>query len=117
MKKNGLKYVIDLILFVDICSIVITGSLLAFIIPEGRTGRASKYFLGLHRHDWGHIHLFLSLLLLLLLLFHIWLNWNWVVQSSKKYFGNHWKTALWCIAGAGILVLAIMYVATKIASV
>ena len=38
MKKNSIKYVVDVILFVDMCSIAVIGLLLAFIIPDGRTG-------------------------------------------------------------------------------
>ena len=113
MKKNHIKYFIDATLFVDICSIAAIGLLLAFIVPEGKAGRASRYFLGLHRHDWRNIHLYLSILLLFLLMFHIWFNWTWIVQSSKKYFGNNWKNALWCISGAWILVLVIAYMAIK----
>jgi hypothetical protein len=68
MKKNSIKYVVDVILFVDLCSIAMIGFLLAFIIPDGRTGRGINHFLRLHRHDWGDIHLYLSIVLLLLLL-------------------------------------------------
>lgn len=31
---------------------------MAFIAPGGDSGRYSKYFLGLHRHEWGTIHLY-----------------------------------------------------------
>jgi len=96
------------------CSIAAIGLLLAVVIPEGKAVRASKYFLGLHRHDWGDIHLYLSLLLLVLLILHLWFNWSWIIQSTKKYFGNNWKNALWCISGAWILVLVIVCVAAKI---
>ena len=65
MKKHSIKYIVNTILFIDICSIAVIGLLLAFVIPEGRVAQASKYFLGLHRHDWGNIHLYLSLLLLI----------------------------------------------------
>ncbi|WP_155312395.1 DUF4405 domain-containing protein [Desulfosarcina ovata] len=113
MKKIFIKYLIDTMLFVDICSISVVGLLLAFVIPEGRTGWGSKYLLGLHRHDWGDIHLYLSILLLLLLVLHIWFSWTWIVQSSKKYFGDNWKNMLMCISGAWILVLAIAYIIKK----
>ena len=111
MKKISTKYLIDAILFIDICSIAVTGLLLAFVIPEGRAGRGSKYFLGLHRHEWGDIHLFLSLLLLSLVVLHLWFNWTWIVQSSRNYFGNNWKNALWFISAAWIFMIAIAYVA------
>ena len=109
MKKNAIKYLVNTLLFVDICSIGVIGFLMAFVIPEGRAIRGAKYFLGLHRHDWGDIHLQLSILLLVLLSFHIWFNWTWVVQSTKKYFGDHLKNALWIISAGWLLVLAIGY--------
>jgi hypothetical protein len=105
MKKNAIKYLIAALLFVDICTIAVIGLLLAFVIPEGQTGRASKYFLGLHRHVWGDLHLSLSVVLLLLLALHLWFNWTWIVQSSKRYLGTNWKKVLWCLSGAWILVL------------
>jgi hypothetical protein len=113
MKKNSLKYIIDTILFIDICSIAVIGLLLAFVIPEGKSSQASKYFLGLHRHDWGTIHLYLSILLLVLLIFHLWFNWTWIVQSTKRYFGNKWKIALWCFSGAWTVVLVIALIVTN----
>ncbi|MEJ2037734.1 MAG: DUF4405 domain-containing protein, partial [Desulfosarcinaceae bacterium] len=70
MKKNVLKYLIDTALFIDICSIAVIGLFMAVAIPSGGGERASKHFLGLHRHDWGNIHLSLSLLLLVHLGFH-----------------------------------------------
>lgn len=117
MKKNSFKYLVDAILFIDILSIAMIGLLLAFVLPEGRAGRVSKFFLGLHRHDWRDIHLYLSISLLFLLGVHIWSNRTWIVQSSKKYFGDDWKNALWCISGAWILVLAIACIAMRILSI
>jgi hypothetical protein len=116
MKKNSIKYVVDAILFIDICSIAAIGLLLAFIVPEGKTGRSAKIFLGLHRHDWGDIHLYLSILLLFLLVVHIWFNWTWIVQSSKRYFGDNWKRALWCFSGAWTVVMLVAFIAMKIVS-
>ena len=109
MKKNDFKYVIDAILFVDLCSIAAIGLLLAFVIPEGRSAGASKYFLGLHRHEWGDIHLYLSLLLCVLLFFHLSNNWTWISQCTKRYFGDRWDQVLWGLSGAWIVILAIAW--------
>lgn len=114
MKKNPLKYIINALLFVDICSIAVIGLLLGFVIPSGREYQGGKYFLGLHRHEWGDIHLYLSFLLLVLLIFHLWFNWTWIVQSTKRYFGDHWKNALWCMSGAWALVLIVAWIAVKV---
>jgi hypothetical protein len=110
MKKNTLKYIVDALLFIDICSISAIGMLLAFVIPGGDVDRGSKYFLGLHRHEWGDIHLSLSLFLLALLVFHIWFNWNWVIHSTARYFGKQSKKALYLFSGAWFLVLMILWI-------
>ncbi len=108
MKKSVLKYWIDAVLFIIVCSMAAIGLLLGFIIPRGRT--ASNYFLGLHRHEWGEIHLALSIFLLLLLTLHIWLNWPWIVQLTKRCFGGNWKNALWCFSAAWIVVLLMAWI-------
>lgn len=111
MKKLTFKYIVDAILFVDICSVAAIGLLLGFVIPKGREFQAAKYFLGLHRHDWGDIHLYLALLLLALLSIHLWLSWTWIVQSTKRFFGDNWKHILWAIAAAWIVILIIGWIA------
>ena len=113
LKKNTLKYFIDTLLFIDISSIAVLGFLLGFVIPKGEAHSSNKYFLGLHRHEWGDIHLCLSLFLLALLVFHIWFNWTWIVQSTKHYFGTHWEKFLWFILCAWIIVLSIGWIVIK----
>ncbi|MGV8073260.1 MAG: DUF4405 domain-containing protein [Syntrophobacteraceae bacterium] len=113
MKKNDWKALIDALLFVDICSIGAIGLLLAFVIPTGGGRGASKYFIGLHRHQWGDIHLYLSLFMLGLLVLHVWLNWTWVVNSTKSYFGEHWKMALLSLGVAWLVVLFLAWAIVK----
>ena len=113
LKKNSLKYLIDAALFVDISSMVAVGFLLAFVIPRGGGRAFSGYFLGLYRHQWTDVHLFLSLFLVPLLFVHIWLSWTWVVQSSKRYIGDRWKTFLWALCAAWILVLILGWTAAR----
>ncbi|MCF8079292.1 MAG: DUF4405 domain-containing protein [Desulfobacterales bacterium] len=84
MKKNVLKYFINCLLFVHMCSIAALGLLLGFVIPKGGARGAQNLFLGLHRHEWGDIHLSLSLFFLVLLVVHILLGWKWVIQSTKN---------------------------------
>jgi hypothetical protein len=105
MKKNDWKYLLDSLLFVNICSLAAIGLLLAFVVLAGKGSYSDKYFLGLHRHDWGDLHLYLSLFLLALLILHIWLNWTWIIQSTKRYFGAKWEQALLALSFAWLLVL------------
>jgi len=107
MRKQELKYLVDVLLFVSISSTAMIGLILAFIIPPGGGSHAEKVFLGLQRHAWGDIHLYLSLFLLALLGFHVWLSWTWVVESTKRYFGQNWKRFLWGLCGAWLVVLLI----------
>ncbi|MDY6857266.1 MAG: DUF4405 domain-containing protein [Thermodesulfobacteriota bacterium] len=114
MKKNQLKYIIDISLFINMCSIAVIGLLLGFILTKGRVGGSQKYFLGLHRHEWGDIHLYLSFLFLILMVFHICFNWTWIIQSTKRYFKNHWKTFLLFVSFAWIIVLFIGWIAVRV---
>jgi len=113
LKKNTLKFLINVMIFIDMTSIAVLGFLLGFVIPKGQGYSSQKYFLGIHRHDWVDIHLYLALFLLPLLIFHVWLNWTWVIQSTKRYLGDHWKNFLWSISFAWIIVLIVGWFAVK----
>ena len=112
MKKN-LKYFNNVLMFVDLTSTAAIGLLMGFVIPSGRQAGENKYFLGLHRHDWGDIHLYLSLFFLVLLGIHIWLNWTWIVQTTKSYVGEYWKNTLYALAGAWLLVLFVAWLVVR----
>lgn len=114
MKRNDWKYLIDALIFVDLCSIAAIGMLLAFVVPGGKGPDASKVFMGLHRHDWGDIHFNLALLLIGLLVLHLWLNWAWVVNTTKVTFGERWKKVLWSLSGAWVIVLFLSWLIVKL---
>ena len=109
MKKNTIKYIIDVTIFIDMCSVIVIGLLLGFIIPKGKG--SGNYFLGLNRREWGDIHLYLALFLLVLLSFHVWFNREWIVNSTKHYFGENWKNVLWGFSAGWIVVLFIAWIA------
>ena len=114
MKKNDWKILLDALLFVNVTSVAAIGLILGFVVPSGQGPEGSKFFMGLHRHDWGDIHLVLSLVMLGLLILHVWLNWAWVLNSTKSYFGDSWKKALWGLAGAWLFVLVLSWVVMKL---
>jgi len=45
--------------------------------------------------------------------FHIWFNLAWIVQSAKRYFGNHWNNFLWDTSWGWVIVLLIEWIAVK----
>ena len=94
------------------CSIAVIGLLLGFIIPKEKA--VDKYFLGLHRHEWGDIHLYWSLFLLVLLFFHVLFNWAWIVNSTKRYFGENWRNVLWGFSVGWIAVLFIGWIVVQL---
>jgi hypothetical protein len=113
MKKNTLKYIIDALLFINVSSVAAVGMLLGFAVPSGGYRHSENTFLGLHRHEWGDIHLYLSIFLLILLSIHLLLNWTWILQSTKKYFAGHWKKAFFILTVSWIVVMIISWIAVK----
>jgi len=112
MQRNALRYLVDALLLVDICAISVVGILLGFVIPKGPG--PDKFFLGLHRHQWGSIHLDLSLALLGLLVIHLWINWRWVTQISRRLFPIHHRSVLLALSGGWIAVLLVAWVLARL---
>ena len=104
VKRNALRYLVDALLYVFLCSISVVGLLLGFVIPRGRQP-GERLLWGLHRHQWGDIHLVFSLLLLVMVVVHLWLNWRWVVQISRRLFSERWRGALLLFSAAWVPVL------------
>lgn len=110
--RTDWKYVVDTLMFLCMVGIVAIGLLMAFIIPEGQVGPGrSKFFLGLHRHQWGDIHLNLSLAFAVLVVIHIVLAWSWVKGKAQGLFGKTWKAALGLTVVAAVLVPLIFWLA------
>lgn len=102
MSKNTLKYFVDIVMFIDFFFLTVTGFFLGFIVPAGRG--VNKYFLGMHRLEWGNIHLYLSFLFLFLLCLHLSLNWPWIVNTTKRYV-NEKRTPFILSILAGLFIV------------
>lgn len=101
LKRTDWKYLVDTLMFLCMLGLVATGLLMAFVIPEGRLALGqSKYFLGLHRHQWGAVHLDLSLAFTAFAVIHVVLSWSWIKGKAVGLFGKAWKLAV------GLTVLA-----------
>jgi len=110
--RTDWKYVVDTLMFLCILGIVAIGVLMAFFIPEGRAGLGqSKYFLGLHRHQWGDIHLYLSLVFVALVAVHIVLAWSWIKGKALSLFGTAWKAAVGLTVLAAVVVPLLFWLA------
>jgi len=113
MKKSDWQYLIDTLLFLCICGISFIGILLAFFLPEGPSAHESKkYLMGLHRHQWGDIHMYLSLAFILLVLIHLLLSWSWIRGKAKALFKGGWAVVLLLTAISACLVIVLFWIFT-----
>ena len=101
-------------MFVDLCAILFIGLVLGLILTKGGHDPLDKYFLGLHRHEWSDIHYYLSLSFICFVMIHLCLNWSWIIQSTKKYFGEKWKNVLFGFCGSWIVLIILIWIATKV---
>jgi len=114
LSRTDWKYAVDTLMFLCMAGIVLIGLLMGFVIPEGRLGPGqSKYFLGIHRHQWGDIHLYLSLAFTALVVVHIVLAWSWIKGKAKDLFGRFWKGAMALSVAAAVLVPAVFWLAAS----
>ncbi len=113
MKKSDWQYLVDTLLFICLFGIALIGILMGFFLVEGPAIRESeKYFLGLHRHQWGDIHLTLSLAFIFLLILHLILEWSWIKRKSQALFKTRWRKALSLTVLGSILLIFVFWVFT-----
>ncbi len=107
MKKSDMKWLVNCLMFVDFCSLLVIGLILAFAFSEGGgpAAAANRYFLWLHKHQWGRIHFYLAMGFVILLPIHLSFNWTWIRSTFTGYFGERWLKALAVLSAAWIGVL------------
>jgi len=111
MKKSDWQYLVDSLLFICIVGIAFIGILLGLFIPKGPSApESTKYFLNLHRHQWGNIHFYLSIGFVILVIVHLALSWKWIKGRASQIFKKAWKTALVSTVILSILVLFLFWV-------
>ncbi len=95
MKKSDWQYFIDTLLFISIIGIISIGFFMGLVIPKGPSvAESAKYFLRLHRYDWGNLHFYLSIAFTALVFIHLIFSWNWIKGKAKQIFKNAWRTSL-----------------------
>jgi hypothetical protein len=110
MKKTDWQYLVDTLLFLCIVGIIFIGFLMGLVLPKGPAApESAKYFLGLHRHQWGNIHFYLSIAFSALIIIHLIFSWKWIKGKSRQIFKKGWSSMLIVTAVASILVLTIFW--------
>lgn len=104
MKRTTLRFWVDMILFLSVSGLIFTGIIMVFFTDSGPgIPESSKYFLELHRHQWGGIHFYFSLGFTAMLVFHLILEWNWIIGKTRHLFKKAW-VLIPVIGLAGVLV-------------
>jgi len=110
MKKTDWQYLVDTLLFLCIVGIIFIGFLMGLVLPKGpQAPESAKYFLDLHRHQWGNIHFYLSIAFTTLVIIHLILSWKWIKSKSRQIFKKGWSSMLILTALASILVLSLFW--------
>ena len=104
MKDKLLKnIVVDMLLFVAMFLVSVSGFLLKFVLHRG-TGIST--FLGLARRVWRDIHIWASIVLVVLLVVHLVQHWRTIDACVSKYLPNRAvRTVLYVVL---IVMLAVM---------
>ncbi len=110
MKRIDWNYLVDTLLFIFLGGIAFIGFLMGLVIPKGSgASESAKYFLGLHRHEWGNVHFYLSIGFVVVVIIHLILHWSWIKGKARVLFKRGWTTALILTPLASFLVLFIFW--------
>lgn len=110
MKKSNWQYLVDTLLFICLVCISFIGFLMGFFLAQGPTAQeADKYFMGLHRHQWGNIHLYISIVFSILIIIHIIFDWKWIKGKAQKLFKKRWGVVLILTVIVSFLVLFLIW--------
>lgn len=117
MKRSYLHLLIDALLFLGVLGLVLTGLLMALILPAG-SRQASVW--GMTRHDWGDLHFWIAMGILATGLLHLFLNWGWVLSvlakvlrldSTRPTLKRQLKSGLAAALALNVLVGGFLYAA------
>lgn len=110
MKRTDWKYLIDALLFICIVVIAFIGFIMGLVLGRGsNVPESSKYFFGLHRHDWGDIHFYFSIAFTVLVIIHLILSWSWIKGKARIIFKRGWALQLVLLAIAPFLLLLLIW--------
>lgn len=108
VKRNTLNYITDLVTFLALLAVALTGLLLKFVLPPG-SSRERLVLLGLGRHDWGEVHFWSTVALGAALVLHIALHWSWVCGTTRRLLTGKSAAMSGQARGAwGVLAIAVV---------
>lgn len=89
IRKHTQNIVIDVISFLCLILLLLTGLLIHYVLPRGSQGNS---VLGLTRHDWGDVHFWIAIIFVSVIIIHLILHSSWIKASlfsrKKRRTGN-----------------------------
>ncbi|MBR9705942.1 DUF4405 domain-containing protein [Candidatus Pacearchaeota archaeon] len=83
MVKNKVKLWVDIVMFLDLLVVALSGFILWFVYPAGKhSGSAGVKFL-FDRFKWLEIHNWVTVIFIILLLVHWTLNFAWIKSMLR----------------------------------
>jgi hypothetical protein len=86
MSKTATNFWLDLVSFLVMVGLALTGAITHYALPPG-TGRSLTLF-GLGRHDYGQMHFCLACAMVGLLALHLALHWSWLCGFVAQRLGR-----------------------------
>ena len=83
MRKATMHYILDAIEGIILLSLVVSGFILWFALPEGSAADKTVLF---NRHAWVQLHQWLAVGLLVFFSTHIITHWTWITYMTRNYF-------------------------------
>jgi hypothetical protein len=107
MSKPKWNYVVDVVMFGLMGAMIFIGVLMGFFLASGPVvEEGSKYVWGLHRHQWGDIHMILSSVFVGFFILHLLLHWDWIKGATKKFLRSPSVLAVILLLPALVVLLA-----------
>ena len=107
MTKPRLNYVVDVVMFTLMGAMIFIGVLMSFFLASGPVvDEGSKYVWGLHRHQWGDIHMILSFAFVAFFILHLLLHWNWIKGATRKLLRSSSVLTVILLLPALVILLA-----------
>lgn len=110
MRRNTLNLVVDVLTFIGLMVVAVTGLLMKFVLPSG-SPRMGLTLFGWDRHDWGAFHFWATVGLGVILVVHLALHWRWVcttvgriVMGARQARLPAWERN---VVGVGALVIVV----------
>jgi len=104
--KQTLNFWVDVVTAIVFAAMAGSGILQKWILPPGSRGGIGLVWLGQGRHFYGDIHFWSGIAMLVLVILHVYLHWNWVLSTWRRFVGSLRSPLTWALI---VIILALIF--------